>query len=83
MVVAFTVILPAFALEGVNPHLSRYSSLGDGPSEILLTAVTQPWEVAEIVVTPGRIGYVLGLLVATLFLVLAAPLLAWWRCRSS
>jgi uncharacterized membrane protein len=76
VVVAFTVILPTFALEGVNPHLNRYSSLGDSPGEILLTVVTQPWEIAEIVLTPGRIGYVLGLLAATLFLSLAAPLLA-------
>jgi uncharacterized membrane protein len=76
VVIAFTVILPAFALEGVNPHLSRYSSLGDSPVEILLSFVTRPWDVAEIVLTPGRIGYVLGLLVATLFLALAAPLLA-------
>ncbi len=76
VVVAFAVILPAFALDGVNPHLSRYSSLGDSPGEILLSFVTRPWDVLEIVVTPGRIGYVLGLLAATLFLALAAPLLA-------
>ncbi|HET6692576.1 MAG TPA: DUF2079 domain-containing protein [Miltoncostaeaceae bacterium] len=76
VVIAFTVILPTFALEGVNPHLSRYSSLGDSPGEILLSFVTRPWEVVEIVGTPGRIGYVLGLLVTTLFLALAAPLLA-------
>ena len=76
VVIAFAVILPAFALKGVNPHLSRYSSLGDSPGEILLSFVTRPWEVAEIVATPGRIGYVVGLLVPTLFLALAAPLLA-------
>lgn len=76
LVVAFAVILPTFALKGVNPHLSRYSSLGDSPGEILLSFVTRPWDVAEIVVTPGRIGYLFGLLVATLFLSLAAPMLA-------
>ena len=76
VVIAFAVILPAFALKGINPHLSRYSSLGDSPGEILLSFVTRPWEVAEIVVTPGRIGYVIGLLVPVLFLALAAPLLA-------
>lgn len=74
--VAFTVILPSFALEGVNPHLSRYSSLGDTPGEILLSFVTRPWDVAAMVATPSRIGYVIGLLVPTLFLALAAPLLA-------
>ena len=76
VVIAFAVILPSFALEGVNPHLGRYSSLGDGPGEILLTFVTRPWEVAEVALTPGRLGYVLGLLAATLFLALAAPVLA-------
>ncbi|MGE0028625.1 MAG: DUF2079 domain-containing protein [Thermoleophilia bacterium] len=76
VVIAFAVILPAFALKGVNPHLSRYSSLGDSPGEILLSFVTRPWDVAEIVLTPGRIGYVFALLAATLFLALAAPLLA-------
>jgi uncharacterized membrane protein len=76
VLIAFTVILPSFAIEGGNPHLSRYSSLGDGPAEILLAFVARPWEVAEIVLTPGRIGYVIGLLVPTLFLALAAPLLA-------
>ncbi len=74
--VAFLVILPSFALEGVNPHLSRYSSLGARPAEILLPMVTQPWEVAEIVVTPGRMAYIAGLLLPTLLLPLAAPLLA-------
>ena len=60
VVIAFAVILPSFALEGVNPHLSRYSSLGDSPAEILLSFVTRPWDVAEIVLTPGRLAYVLG-----------------------
>ena len=76
VVIAMGVIMPAFALKGVNPHLSRYSSLGDGPGEILVTFLTRPWEAVAILATPGRIGYVLGLLLPTLLLALAAPLLA-------
>lgn len=74
--IAMGVILPAFALKGGNPHISRYSSLGDGPGDILVTFLTRPWEAAAVLATPGRIGYVFGLLLPTLFLALAAPLLA-------
>ena len=35
VVVAIGVIMPAFAIDGSNPHITRYSNLGDSPSEIL------------------------------------------------
>jgi uncharacterized membrane protein len=75
VVVALTVIIPAFAIDGSNPHIGRYSSLGGGPGDILLRAATHPWEVAEIVSTPGRVGYVGALLLPLLLLPLAAPFL--------
>jgi len=74
--IAVGVIMPHFALEGGNPHISRYSRLGDGPGDILTTVVTRPWEVLEVMLTPGRVGYVLTLLLPLLLLPLAAPVLA-------
>jgi uncharacterized membrane protein len=74
--IALTVIIPAFSIDGDNPHIKRYSSLGDGPGEIVTTIVTRPWDALEIVATPGRLGYVVALLLPLLLLPLAAPLLA-------
>jgi uncharacterized membrane protein len=74
--VALLVIMPAFAIDGANPHISRYSSLGEEPSDILVTLLTRPWEVGEVLVTPARGAYVAGLLLPLLLLPLAAPLLA-------
>jgi uncharacterized membrane protein len=76
VVLAVGVILPHFALDGVNPHVSRYERLGDGPTEILQTFVTRPWEAVALLVTPGRVTYVLLLLLPLLLLPLAAPMLA-------
>ena len=74
--IAVGVILPVFGLEATNAHIDRYSRLGDGPGDIALTFVTRPWEVVEILVTPGRILYLVGLLVPLLLLPLAALPLA-------
>ena len=74
--VAVGVIMPVFGIETTNAHIDRYSRLGDAPLDILLTSVTRPWEVLEILVTPGRILYLLGLLVPLLLLPLAALPLA-------
>ncbi|WP_217915832.1 DUF2079 domain-containing protein [Miltoncostaea marina] len=76
VVVANAVVMPAFALDGTSPHIGRYERLGDGPGEIIRTALTRPWEVVEIIATPGRAGYLLSLLVPLFLLPLAAPLLA-------
>jgi uncharacterized membrane protein len=74
--IAVGVIMPVFGIEATNAHIDRYSRLGDGPADIALTLVTRPWEVAEILVTPGRLGYLLGLLAPLLLLPLAALPLA-------
>ena len=76
VVIALTVIMPAFAIDGSNPHLSRYHSLGDSPVDIALTLVTRPWEAIAIVATPGRAAYLAALLLPLLLLPLAAPVLA-------
>ena len=54
VVIALTVIMPAFAIDGSNPHLGRYSSLGNSPIDIALTFVTRPWDAIAIIATPGR-----------------------------
>jgi uncharacterized membrane protein len=74
--IAVGVIMPAFATDDVNPHLSRYAELGDTPGEILTTVVTRPWEAVDVIATPGRLTYLAALLLPLLLLPLAAPLLA-------
>lgn len=74
--IAVGVIMPAFALQATNAHLDRYSQLGSGPSDIALNLVTRPWEFAEVLLTPGRLLYLVGLLVPLLLLPLCAPVLA-------
>ena len=76
VVIALGVIMPAFAIDGANPHLSRYDSLGDSPFDIALTFVTRPWDALAIVATPGRAAYLAALLLPLLLLPLAAPVLA-------
>jgi uncharacterized membrane protein len=73
--IAVGVIMPAFAIDGGNPHISRYAQLGDSPGEIVATIVTRPWEVVEVVATPGRAVYLVALLLPLLLLPLAAPLI--------
>ncbi len=74
--VAVLVIIPAFALQSSNPHIQRYSQLGDGPAEIALTFLTRPWEAVAVIATPGRVLYLMALLLPLLLLPLAAPGLA-------
>ncbi len=74
--IAVGVIMPAFGLETTNAHLDRYSRLGNGPADIALNLVTRPWEFADVLLTPGRMLYLLGLLLPLLLLPLAAPVLA-------
>jgi uncharacterized membrane protein len=75
--IAIGVIMPAFALDGgVNPHIGRYSALGDNPADIALTFVTRPWDALDVLLTPGRGLYLIALLAPLLLLPLAAPLLA-------
>jgi uncharacterized membrane protein len=74
--VAVLVILPAFAIASSNAHIQRYSALGDGPREIAITFLTRPWEAVAVIATPGRVLYLLALLVPLLLLPLAAPSLA-------
>lgn len=73
--VAVLVIMPAFALQSSNAHIDRYSKLGDGPADIAITFLTRPWDAFSVIATPGRVGYLLALLLPLLLLPLAAPAL--------
>jgi Predicted membrane protein (DUF2079) len=74
--VAVAVIIPAFAVEGGNPHVRRYEELGNGPLDILRNLVTRPWDAAEVLVSGNRLAYLAALLLPLLMLPLLAPLLA-------
>lgn len=76
VIVATAVIIPAFAIHSANPHLERYRDLGSSPGDILTTLAVRPWDVIDVVATPGRALYVLLLVAPLLFLPFAAPLLA-------
>lgn len=74
--VAFWVIIPANALGGESPFLTRYSGLGEGPGSILAGLVLRPWESLQMLATEGRLVYLITLLLPLLFLPMLAPLLA-------
>lgn len=76
----------AFAIGFLIPHFrtpsaesmlaSRYAEFGDSVGEALVTLIVHPIRSLEILTTPGRIAFLLALLVPLLFLPLRAPLLA-------
>lgn len=76
VMIAFWVIIPHHALAGRSPFLSRYSELGDNPGQIAIGMIFRPWEVVEVIATPGRLIYLLTLLLPLFALPLLAPLLA-------
>lgn len=73
--VAFWIVIPANAIAGHSPFLTRYSELGDGPGSILGSLITRPWEALPMLATPGRLVYLATLLLPLLLLPLMAPLL--------
>ncbi len=75
VVVAVFAILPAASVEGANPHGVRYEPLGSSETEVLTTMVTRPWEVVEVLATPGRALYLGALFLPLLLLPLLAPFL--------
>lgn len=75
-VVAIGVVVPHFNDGESSEFASRYAHLGDGPGGVLRTVVTRPWEAVDAAISPGRMTYLLALLVPLLLLPLLAPLLA-------
>lgn len=76
VVVCMQVIIPAFALRGESPFVSRYSGLGDSPAAVLWTLVSDPVDSAQMLLSPDRLVYLLTLLWPLAFLPLLAPGLA-------
>ncbi len=73
---AVGVIQPRAAGGAESPFTGRYDSLGGGPSDILIAAVTRPWEVGALMFEHGAIEYLAALLLPLALLPLGAPSLA-------
>ncbi len=81
--VANFVIVPAFSFSADNIHLDRYSELGSSMSQVILTVITQPWRVIQIVTSGDKLLYWIRFTMPVAFtalldplsLILAAPLL--------
>ncbi len=58
---------------GHNPQLAYYGHLGSNGPEIVRYIVTHPVEVARLMFTSEKIGYILSLLIPLAFLPLLAP----------
>jgi Predicted membrane protein (DUF2079) len=58
---------------GKSPQLAYYCHLGASAGEIVTTIVTQPIRVAQIVLTPPKMSYLLLMLLPLLLLPLLAP----------
>jgi uncharacterized membrane protein len=55
------------------PHLHRYAHLGEGFGDILLTLAARPWRWLAVVLTPGKILYLLQIFAPLGFLPWLAP----------
>jgi uncharacterized membrane protein len=73
--VAVFVVLPHYAPPGVDLFADRFGHLGDSPSELAHTIVTDPLSVVEALWTTHNIVYLL-LLLGPLVLLVFEPLLA-------
>ena len=67
------VLIPAFRAEQDFLYSLIYRWLGDTPTAMLQTLLTRPVYVAEHVLTAGKLGYLLDLLLPLLFLPLLRP----------
>jgi uncharacterized membrane protein len=75
VVVAFMVIIPAFALRGGTPFANRYSRALEGMAGGVVELVTNPVDAIALLLTSNRLAYLVTLLAPLLFLPLLAPVL--------
>jgi uncharacterized membrane protein len=73
---AVFVIIPRYAPAGVDLFADRFGGLGDSPSELLRTMVTDPMRVVDALLTLDDLVYMVLLLVPFCGLWLLEPLLA-------
>ncbi|MEZ4769044.1 MAG: DUF2079 domain-containing protein [Caldilineales bacterium] len=75
--VATFVIVPSYALQAhgteESPYVARYGALGSSFSDVLISMVTRPGQVVQLVGEPLRLRYLFVLLAPFGFLSLAAP----------
>ncbi len=72
-VIAFRIVIPQFAPEGINPYMGRYAEWGSSQREILLNLVTDPAGLVAYLVRPIHLTYYQDLLFPLNFLSLLAP----------
>ena len=65
-------VMPYFR-EAQYPHLQRYAYLGSSLGDILLSLVARPWRWIGTTLTPGRLVYLVTMLLPLGFLPLLAP----------
>lgn len=74
--IAVGIVQPLASSGSGSPFEGRYSSLGDGPRDVLVGLVTRPWEAVQLMIEHGALSYLAGLVVPLLLLPLLAPGLA-------
>ena len=67
------ILMPAFRGDGPYHHLYRYTHLGSGLGDILLTLVARPWRWLPVLFTVPKLVYALAILAPFGFLPLLAP----------
>lgn len=72
-IICVYIIIPHFSATGSMVLFDRYSDVGGSPQGLLRTIFTNPLLVAQHLLAPEKISYLLGLLVSVGFLALAAP----------
>lgn len=68
-------VIPHFSPSGADPFAQRYDAVGGSASGVLKTAVLHPLRVADVALTPHKLGYLALLFVPLLGLCFRAPLL--------
>ncbi|MCS7001640.1 MAG: DUF2079 domain-containing protein, partial [Dehalococcoidia bacterium] len=68
-----SVIIPAFNPLGASPYLPRYRELGGSIPEIIVTVVTQPWRLVQLLHAQDAPPYLMGLLAPVAGLAALAP----------
>ncbi|MBI2305588.1 MAG: DUF2079 domain-containing protein [Chloroflexi bacterium] len=62
------VVMPAFNIQGRSPHWYLYQDLGGGVRPMLVTMVTNPGHVLQVLLLPERLSYVRDMLAPLGFL---------------
>jgi uncharacterized membrane protein len=73
--VDFLYVIPHFSPSGADPFAGRYDAVGGSATGVLKTTVFHPLRVAEVALTPHKLGYLALLFLPLLGLCFLEPLL--------